>query len=163
MKGWGPPTLVHLETALSIWRVGPQFGDRPGPQPLSIWRPPCPKVGGPYCPFQFGGVCLESALSIWRVGGPPNLGHQPETALSIWGPQPLSIWRPPCPFGGLGRPQPLSIWAFGGLGGHLEGCLTNPGGVRRTSQVVRRTPGVVRRTPGSCPANPSPESTFDRV
>ena len=140
MKGWGPPTLVHLETALSIWRVGPQFGDRPGPQPLSIWRPPCPKVGGPYCPFQFGGVCLESALSIWRVGGPPNLGHQPETACPFGAPS-------PCPFGDRpGRPQPLSIWAFGGLGGHLEGCLRNPGGVRRTSQSGEPL-GVVRRTP----------------
>ena len=32
------------------------------------------------------------ALSIWRVGGP----------------QPLSIWRPPCPFGGLGVREPCT-------------------------------------------------------
>ena len=41
LEGWGPPTLVHLETALSIYRVwGPptlvHLEGWGGPQPLSI-------------------------------------------------------------------------------------------------------------------------------
>ena len=83
-----------------------------GPQPLSIWRPPCPSAG-------FGGpptlVHLETALSFWRVGGPqplsiletalvggrPTLVHL-QTALSI-----LEGWRgsgiPPAISSGLGK------------------------------------------------------------
>ena len=135
LEGWPPiwrppwpPTLVHLETALSegwgallsisIWRC--LFGVRP--VHLGGWGAPKPWPPTRDSPVHLGPpalVHLETALSIWRVGAPPTLVH-------------LGRWR-------------------------------DPGGVRRTSQVVRRTPAVVRRTPGSCPASPSPESTFDRV
>ena len=108
LEGWGPPTLVHLETALSIWRVGPHLetacpfetalsvGGAPRWETtLSIWstkRPPCP-FGGVGVPL----VQLETALSFWR--DPCSFGDR----LSMW-----SIWRPPCPVGGLSS-EPLGV------------------------------------------------------
>ena len=65
------PTLLHLETACHLEGFG-------GPQPLPIWRPPCPRVGN-LCPFEGLGARvgpLETALSIWRVGGPGTLREQ---------------------------------------------------------------------------------------
>ena len=52
LEGWGPPTLVHLETAMSIWRVGRHLETA---CPCGN-RPVHSEGSGPHCPFAFGGL-----------------------------------------------------------------------------------------------------------
>ena len=145
LEGWGPPTLVHLETALSIWRVGPHLETACPfetalsiPTPLSIlhlegWGSPSS------CPFGDRPVHLEG----W--GGPRWETTLKKTALSLGGVgvplvQLLSFWRDPCSFG-----DRLSMWSIWRPPCPLGGCPASRWGCEANPWVC---------PPGGCPANP---------